>query len=459
MPFWTIIWGFLFFLNPNFEVLDLLPDFIGAALLLWGTRRLAGISEGGNALRRDLWRLLLLNILQTLSALLLPVIAKGEMTWMLLLTAVFGVAEAIFFIRVVSGLDKTLTFLAMQGNCDRVYAGDRLSGWSGMAVFFICLRTFLSVLPTLTYLVTDMGSVTVIETNWSFLFWLLQGANGLLTVIFGILFYLSTLRCFRPICRDTDFGSYLEERYRKEIIEAPGVLLYRRLREASRFFLLGLLFLLPLKLDGIDFLPDFAGGALLLAALGLLKPFYPKLVKPAVWLCGIWTGLAAAEWTANLLLLLKTGFLTGIDTQRLGYAAYLDQYLYHDSASYFAFLGICALSLLRAGCMAAALFLFYRVFRAIIADHTGGAVGLSTETAIRKTAAIRKKLGRMVGWLGGITVLLALASAAAQLLFLTNAPIWLGDAAAATALAALAWVFTSALQTAIDDRYYFHERI
>lgn len=116
-----IIAGILFFLNPNVEIIDILPDFIGCALLLWGTRRLCACSEKGAAAGKAFRILLLLNLAKTISLLLFFIISESEMTWMLLLTSVFGILEAALFLYGLQMLHDTVLFTAMLHGKDGVY--------------------------------------------------------------------------------------------------------------------------------------------------------------------------------------------------------------------------------------------------------------------------------------------------------------------------------------------------
>lgn len=453
-----LIAGLLFFCNPNFEIIDLFPDFIGCALFLFGIRRLSAITERGKAAAKDFRVLLGLNLLQTLSCLLFFLLSESEMTWMLTLTACFGVAEAVFFCRGMALLDEAITYSAMQGNFEEVYADRQRSSLTGYAIFFGIAKCLFALLPTLTFLATDYGDVGLVETDRSFLFKLLQGTNLVLVAIFGVFLAVLGCRCYRALGKESAFLRYLDERYDEQIVRAPGVLTYKHLRLGGALLFLGMLFLLPLRLDGVDFLPDFVAAALMIACALLLRREYPKEAEPAIIAGGVFALFALAEWVVNLLLLFRSGFSI-LGEQRLSYAVFLDQYLYHDAGAYNVFLTVCALTVLKSLTLCLSLFLLYKIFARIIGEHTGSAEGIRAETVAANTERVRGHLRRFLTALEILTVFAAVCAVAAQFLFLQKAPWWLLEFSGAAILAVTGRIFTYSLQNAVDDKYYFDELI
>ena len=451
--------GLLFFCNPNYEIIDLLPDFIGCILLLAGIRKLSNLTERGKTAARDFRLLLGINLVKTVSCLLLFLVSDSEMTWMLTLTACFGVAETVFFCMGIRHWEAAVTYSAMQGDFDAVYGDKQLTSFTSFAIFFAVAKCLFSVLPTLTFLTTDYGTVTLVETNWDFVFALLQGTNLLLVGIFGILFAVITCRYFKKFRKQNgEYLAYLDRQYEEKIVAAPGVLTYKRLRLGAILLFSGMLFLLPFRLDGVDFLPDFIAAGLVIACALCLRKEYPKEAKPVLLAGGVFAFFAAGEWVVNLLLLFRSGFSI-LGEQRLSYAVFLDQFLYHDPAAYDIFLAICLLAALKAVSGAVTLFFLYRIFARIIGEHTGSAEGILAETVARNTEKVRGHLRRFLNAIRVLTVLAAIAAIVCQCLFLQNAPLWLIEFGSAAILAVTCRVFTYSLQNAVDNKYYFNELI
>ena len=156
-----ILAGFLFFVNPNILVVDILPDFIGAILLLYGLSHAAEIDERITHTRKILYQLMYAGIGRFLCTFLIPIIDAKEYTWFLVFAFCFGLIEAYLFCKAMFSLDSGLTFLSLSSKDNEIYketGGPAI----GMTVIFTVVKTVFSILPTLTYLVTDYGTVQAV---------------------------------------------------------------------------------------------------------------------------------------------------------------------------------------------------------------------------------------------------------------------------------------------------------
>ncbi len=87
--------GLIFLLNPCILMLDLLPDFIGAILIMIGIRKVAFISESNERLNDRLWIVMLVSLLKlSLSVLLRNANSDIRLT----VYFIFTVAELILLI-------------------------------------------------------------------------------------------------------------------------------------------------------------------------------------------------------------------------------------------------------------------------------------------------------------------------------------------------------------------------
>ena len=64
MSIFLIVTGLIFLLNPCVMMIDVLPDFIGAILIMIGIRKVAFISESCEKLNDRLWVVMLLSLLK-----------------------------------------------------------------------------------------------------------------------------------------------------------------------------------------------------------------------------------------------------------------------------------------------------------------------------------------------------------------------------------------------------------
>ena len=123
MSFALIFVGLLFFCNPTFSAIDVLPDFIGCALLFLGLFRLSRVYPPFADVGKRFLKLAVVDIAKDL--LLLFIFADGTAAEKptAILTTAFGAAalELFFLLPAVSALFDEMTTLAMRHNCAPLY--------------------------------------------------------------------------------------------------------------------------------------------------------------------------------------------------------------------------------------------------------------------------------------------------------------------------------------------------
>ena len=150
-----LIIGTFFFFNPNLSVLDVLPDFIGAILIIIGILHLADIDDRAKDASKAMTILALVDVGKTLSLLLLTD-ADGTV-WPLIFTFCFGIGEGALFAYGMSKLFSAITYRAMRHSCKKLYTD--FSSLVGLTVLVAVLKNLLVMLPELTGLSTDYGFV------------------------------------------------------------------------------------------------------------------------------------------------------------------------------------------------------------------------------------------------------------------------------------------------------------
>ncbi|MBP3321005.1 MAG: hypothetical protein J6M12_01495 [Clostridia bacterium] len=394
-----IIIGTFFFFNPNLSVLDVLPDFIGAILIVVGFLHLADIDDRAKDSKKALIILAIVDAGKMLTLLLLT--DSSETVWPLIFTFCFGLGEGALFVYGMAKLFSAVTYQAMRHTCLPLYEG--FSSLLPLTVLIAILKNLLVMLPELTGLSTDYGFIESIAGNEAqvsqFVYKALTVLNLVVVALYGIGWWIYMLRYFRVVGKQKDFLAALDSNYYAEVGSKHEVMTYRALKTAGLLFTLGLILLLPLRLDGNDILPDFAGGALLL--LGILRLFslYKKKVTGALISGGVYTAVATAEWVWELLFNMKmdvkdgVGYYDSVAATLLRHPKYLPSWF-----------GLCGLSILKSILLVVFLFFICTVFAAIIRDHTGASTELAEELGVRKTALIQKGLFKKLNLLRGCAI-------------------------------------------------------
>ncbi|MBQ8911528.1 MAG: hypothetical protein IJY89_03055, partial [Clostridia bacterium] len=296
-----VIIGTFFFFNPNLSVLDVLPDFIGAALIVIGTLHLADIDDRARDASKALTILALVDAGKMLTLLLLT--DSSGTVCPLIFTFCFGIGEGALFAYGMAKLFSAITYQAMRHTCERLYTG--FSSLVGLTVLVAILKNLLVMLPELTGLSTDYGfieSIAGTEAQVSeFIYKALTILNLVVVSLYGFGWWVYMLRYFRAVGKEKAFLAALDEKYYEEVGSKHEVLTYRALKTAGLLFTLGLIMLLPVRLDGNDLLPDFGAGILLLLAVARLYGLYKKSGRIALLAGGIFTLVAATEWVYELV--------------------------------------------------------------------------------------------------------------------------------------------------------------
>lgn len=446
-----IIIGTFFFFNPNLSVLDVLPDFIGAVLIVIGTLHLADIEDRAKDAQKALSILALVDACKMLTLLLLGD-ASGTV-WPLIFTFCFGIGEGALFAYGMAKLFSAITYQAMRHSCERLYTG--FSSLVGLTVLVAILKNLLVMLPELTGLSTDYGFIENIagtEAQVSeFIYKALTILNLVVTTLYGFGWWIYMVRYFKAVGKEKEFLAALDEKYYQEVGCKHEVLTYRALKTAGLLFTLGLIMLLPLRLDGNDLLPDFGAGALLLLGIARLYGLYKKSCKTALIAGGVYTLVAAVEWVYELVFNISLNVQDGG-----GYYETVSVILLRHPGFVPAYFLLCGISIVKYLLLAVFLWTVCAVFAKIIKDHTGASTELAAELGARKTEKIQKGLGK---WLNVLRACAfgAVASGLVFRLFRMFSDVMIMeyvDPIFTGLLLAAFLVFHAKLSEGIDNKYY-----
>lgn len=297
--------GLIFLFNPVVGVYDFLPDAIGVGLLLCGMRKPADIAPDIAEAAGSLWKLFWICLAQLGLMALMPGIE--DKAYSLVFVFILASFEAFFLIAAFGKLFSGLQYLATRFDGGAV--GDRLPEVRSLTVVFIILRAFFNLLPELAYLsTTDYdGFITTLGT-----FDLANYTNILLLVnlaavtLVGLFWAYRAVGYFLGIRADARFMLALSEYYDGSVATDTKLFARRNIKYAALLMGVGFCFAAEAILDGIDYLPDFIGGALILAGLTFArKSFEEKSAGRAAIAARCYFPAALISWFYNLWFSLK----------------------------------------------------------------------------------------------------------------------------------------------------------
>ncbi|MBQ8174483.1 MAG: hypothetical protein IJ009_03680 [Clostridia bacterium] len=263
-----------FLFNPNITILDVLPDFIGYLLILWGISGLRDIiphfEEATVALRRLLWMTALR--LPAFFVMMGQVRTNGEFRTLVALC--FGIVELILlfpFIReFFAGMDYIGERFGAISPIDRRAARARRACYIALTA-----KPILAFLPEISLLFSEQSSDHILPSGLSLSYF--RPHFVVLSVLVGIGFGIYFLSAFLPFCRSLARDKALEpllHRVREDVHNPlRGEARIRRIRRAALFLTLGTACMLNIHFDGINYLPNALGYLFFLLAAVMLLPF------------------------------------------------------------------------------------------------------------------------------------------------------------------------------------------
>ncbi len=294
--------GIVMLFNPCINIIDVLPDVFGILLILYGISRMADISPDVEEAKKGFEKAAWVGLF-ALAAMLVSLGADNYTKLSLAFAA--WLLECIFIIpamkKLLVGADDLRVRLIDRGN------EEAFSGAATLSSLFFVIRSVAAVIPLSMPLffekkeedITSGGGGGNIESVIN----VATVICAVLSLIIGIVWLVSVLKCFYELCSDKEFENAVCEKYETEI--KPDDSLWKK-RYAKRFitiYTVSLIFFVGIPLDGLPYIPEYAFGVFTMAAVLLGGYFFSEYRKKLLWLCGIFTVISV---TATVL-----GFVYG----------------------------------------------------------------------------------------------------------------------------------------------------
>ena len=288
-----VLIGFFFLFDPYVSVVDVLPDFIGYALISVGLSRLRDINERMGEARRWMVRLMLLSLVRVVSLALVFSMAQAELATALLLAGfALAVLDCVALVPAFRNLTNGWTYIGsrMDGVAILSEQKTRKGFWRPSrnvteklgrdTVAFLLLREALAVLPEFAALasVREEGYVGM---NWYEYIALFREVAVLISAVLGVIWIIKVIRYAMLIKRDTAFWTTLRATCEERERSAPHLAACRRIYTGTFCLALGAVTTVDFHVDGFDILPGFVGAGLFLVGTFLLRPCVKREWIPA----------------------------------------------------------------------------------------------------------------------------------------------------------------------------------
>ncbi len=281
MSFALVFVGLLFFANPYFATVDILPDWIGCALIFLGLDRIARISRHMSEARSAFLKLLIYTVAKDVLALTVLMTTGGieRPTALLIVTFVNAVCASLFTYRAVYALFDGFYALSVTRECPSLYANYRKAPRRERSrteqilyatVLFIIFREVFAVLPELSSLANshymDSGLIDIYEYIG-----LMRGIAVLAVLAVGVWWLVTVIRYFTLLHRERAFRVTLAEEQRVYTDAHPAIVLERRFGVGFFFLAIGAFFLCDFVVDMKNVFPDYLAVFCILAGLFVME--------------------------------------------------------------------------------------------------------------------------------------------------------------------------------------------
>ena len=282
-----ILAGVFFLFNPNINVVDVLPDFVGYLLIYRGLFHASFLSDNLRQARDLIWKLAMITAVRAASAVLLPYTSD---TFTLLLVFIFAVLEAMYAIPAITTVFEGAYAVGTRLDCPSIYhtverkkrtkqgivtrVVEGAERFKIFTVVFFLLKTVASVIPELPslQLTDDLSGDSryqlplVMFRPWLYVF------TGIVVLIVGIVWLVQAVRYVNGLRLDSSLCEGIREYFAKNVASEPGLMAAIRMKKI--LFLIGIAACtsVTFTLDGLNVLPNIIAAVFLFFAFLMLLP-------------------------------------------------------------------------------------------------------------------------------------------------------------------------------------------
>ena len=270
-----IFTGIVFFFNPCFNLLDLLPDFIGAILIMLGLSKMymynANFEDAGKSAKFLLW-------LSVLKFALCIWSNSGNRDYVMPFTFILGVLEIIFMISMFKCLYSGAEYTLMRTqNAPKKLLKSISSAFTMSFIFTIALKV-LDFLPLTSDIAKQNAEFDLSSERTAFLpvgqmKGILYVACMFFALILGIIFIAISAKAWFGLIRHKEYPAYLKKKFEEYVELDRDVFITSKINKIYMLFTLCFIFFVNFYIDAVNVIPNLIGILLLLGALCYLVKY------------------------------------------------------------------------------------------------------------------------------------------------------------------------------------------
>ena len=279
-----VLIGCFFLFDPYISVVDILPDFIGYALICIGLSRLRDMNDRLGTAYKWMMRLMLLGMARTVSLVWAFSVGQDNVAVSILIVGfALAVLDVIALIPAWNNLTNgwfdlgtRLDGAAITAKAGRQEARVSITERIGRdTVCLLILKEVLAVLPEFAALaaIREDGDVSM---NWYTYISLFRTAAIFIAAVIGIAWLVKVIVYASRVRKDICFWNSLREAYEQVRMTSSHVSICRKIRIGTICVALGGIASIDFHVDGMDVLPGVLAGVLFLVGAVILRSCVDK---------------------------------------------------------------------------------------------------------------------------------------------------------------------------------------
>lgn len=287
--------GILFFFNPCFNMFDILPDFLGAALIIAGLSPIVWFDGNFEAAKKNAGYLVWISAAKLL---LCMWCTGGHKDYLLPFSFAFAVLEAIFMTAMFKSLYKGAEYTLLRSGSELSSVG--ISEGVTMSCIFTFASRFLDFAPQICEIYSqnaelDLSHKASYKMSMAQMKTYVSGFCLVMGLVLGIIFVVVTAKTWTALIWDNRYGAFLKEKYENFIKTDREVYVTGKISLFYVIFSASALFFYDFYIDAVNVIPTIIGvvclalGAEVLCSLEKIKPQRQIFVAAAV--CTVLSGI------------------------------------------------------------------------------------------------------------------------------------------------------------------------
>ena len=385
----AFVCAFVFLFNPNLNIVDILPDFIGYAVLCVALSKLSSLNENIELAQKGFGRALGLDVAKLTGVVLVFSLQKPEeqKTLLLLVSFVFAIAELLILIPAYSNLFSGLINLGYKYNNTSVLGyrrsnskKNRTEKMRSFTIFFLIVKVAMATLPEFTVLSTHNYDENMAATNYIYDFvGLLRFLALVCGLIVGAIWLCRVVAYFVVVRKDTAFSDALLEEYNMNVLPKKSLFVRKAVKLESTLFCVAAFLFADFRIGSFNVTVDAIAVIALIVSVIVARRHLGKSYKAII-------PFAIYAAVSIVTVILEYRFFS-----EYYYAA-----IWRDDGAYVSYVIMLVWNVLDALAFLFAVWGMGNILRTVIKNHTGFYVPNSSINVEDKIKRVHKELNKKV---------------------------------------------------------------